>query len=442
MKAPPEVGPLSSITMPRVMERKLSSGLRVIAVRRPSVPRLEVRLRIPAGLSYDARAGIRAELVGKTILAGTHQRSSLQIARDLKRLGASLFTFATDDDLTFWGGCLAPNLTPFFELIAEVLTRPTFPADEVAVAADKYAQEIEFILSQPEGAARTAFNARLYRLHPYGRKFPNPNEVRKVRPSALKRFHSDRVRPRRSILVVVGDIQPAAALEKIERALRRWRAPAPAPGPPALEPPRTGPTVLADRPGSVQSNIRIGGPALPRNHPDFYPLLVANTIYGGYFSSRMVENLRERKGYSYTPRSHLDHKDAISTLNISADVRQDATAPALHEIRYELSRMVTSKVEEAELTSAKRYLSGTSALSIQTQSGLAAQLATIYAAGLDISYLGKFQRNVETVSLEEVQEAAARYLSPKNLVTVVVGDASAIRSPLETLDNVETPAKG
>ena len=160
-------------------------------------------------------------------------------------------------------------------------------------------------------------------------------------------------------------------------------------------------------------------------------------IFGGYFSSRLVENIREHKGYTYSPRSWIDHQPLGSVLTVQADVGTEVTAPALLEMRYELGRMATLPVSADELDSARRYLIGTTALSTQTQSGLAEYLLALSLAGLGLDYLRDLPKRLEKVTVDEVLDAAAEYLAPARLPTVIVGDAKAIRASLETLDTVE-----
>jgi zinc protease len=194
--------------------------------------------------------------------------------------------------------------------------------------------------------------------------------------------------------------------------------------------------VLVDRPGAAQSNIRIGGPSLTRQDDGLPALQLANMVFGGYFSSRLVENIRENKGYTYSPRSWLDHLPLGSVLNITADVGTEVTAPALLETRYELGRMATLPVSADELDGARRYLIGTTALSTQTQSGLAEYLVALSSAGLGLDYLRQLPKRLERVTVDEVRDAAEEYLAPARLPTVILGDAKVIRASLETLDVV------
>jgi len=196
---------------------------------------------------------------------------------------------------------------------------------------------------------------------------------------------------------------------------------------------------LVDRPGAVQSNIRWGGAAVGRADPHYAALKLANLIFGGYFSSRLTENLRERNGFTYSPHSGIDNHAAGSTMNVDADVASAVTARAIHETWYELGRMALTPVSQDELDSARRYATGTLALSTATQSGLASTLSSLTGQGLAPSWLADHQKALARISLDDIQAVSRRYLAVSALATVVVGDADLVRASLETLAPVWDP---
>jgi len=434
----PAVGRPKPLKVPPTEERTLRNGLRAIAIRRSTVPRAEIRLRIPAGGVYDTGDGTRARLVPETLLGGTGTRDSVAIARDLQRLGASLDAGADSDDLVVRGGGLAGNLPGLLELLAEVVTDAAFPADEVAIARDRVAQEIIIQRSQPSALASEALRARLFGKHRYGRPMPDPDAVRRIGPAPLRRFFEQRVLPRGSAIVIVGDMTPAKALDAVEAALGGWKGRSQLDKPSAPpQAPTGGPTVLVARPGAVQTTIRLGGPALSRREDGFFSLALAVMVFGGYFSSRLVKNIREDKGYTYSPNTMLDHRRRASALIINADVGTEVTAAALLEIRYELGRMAASMVPQEELDQARRYLAGATSLAVQTQAGLASYVDGLVAAGVGLDFLRDFRRNLEAVTPKDVQDAAIRYLTPRGLQTVLVGDPSAVSTTVGAFDDLE-----
>jgi predicted Zn-dependent peptidase len=431
------VGPVRTPDLPPVAERKLSNGLTMVAASRPGVPRVEVRVRIPFGSSRPTGDGARERLLADTITSGTAEYSALALAHELQGLGATVRAHVTSEELLLSGSCLVEAAVPFLELVAEMLQSASYDDGEVAVARGRAAQEATIVRSQPTVMASDALAGRMYGKHPYGRGTPPPSSYGEITPLALRRVHASRVVPAGSSIVLVGDMRPHDLLEISNGALSSWTGDAPASGLKPPTAPAPGPTLLVDRPGSVQSNIRLGGLAVGRAHPDHARLQVANITFGGYFSSRLVANLREQKGFSYSPRSSIGHRRLVSELTVAAEVSTDVTVPALLEIRYELARMAAGTLSGAELDSAKRYLVGTLALATQTQAGLASYLSAITADGLTIDYLADYPRAVEAVTSDDVMDASLRYLGPRGLQTVIVGDATTTERPLAALDELE-----
>ena len=431
------VGPVRVPDIPAVAERTLGNGLSVLAATRPGVPRVELRLRLPFGSSRPTGDGARERLLADGLTSGTSERTALALAQELQRLGASVRASVSAEELVLIGSCLASTAAPFMALVSEVVRDAVYDDEEIKVAKGRAAQEATIVRSQPTVMAQDALLSRLYGKHPYGRSVPPAESYAAITPLALRRLHASRVVPAHAGLVLVGAQRPHELLELAQTGLGEWTGEGPAGVLKAPPPPEPAPTLLVDRPGSVQSNIRLGGPAVGRAHADHARLQVANIVFGGYFSSRLVANLREDKGYSYSPRSSVAHRRQASELVVAAEVATDVTVPALLEMRYELARMAAGTLAQPELDGAKRYLVGTLALATQTQSGLASYLSTITADGLTVDHLVNYPRAVEGVTVDDVQDAALRYLGPRGMHTVLVGDAALVERQLAALDDLE-----
>jgi predicted Zn-dependent peptidase len=436
----PEVPPLKAIRLPAVEERTLENGLRVLAAKRSGVPRLEARLVVPSARRRSAAEPAPSRVLAKTLLAGTSTRSSVEIAQELQRIGGSLDTGADSEEYLLYGSSLAGEVQSFLALLAEIVTDATHPDDEVELQKQVMAQEITLARSQPATLAREALFKRLYGDHPYGLGLPSPDEVMAVSAKELRKLQDKRLRPDGGVLVLVGDVAPKKALDLAEAALGAWAAGTGKPGLAAPTVPAPTATLIVDRPGAVQTNVRIGGPAVAHKHPDYPALALANLVFGGYFVSRLVDNIRERRGYTYSPGSGVQQNRQASLFFIQADVGTDVTGPAVVETRYELNRMLAGPIDEAELVSAKRYLSGTMSMAIQTQSGLAAQLANLATNDLPVEHLRDYPAAVEALSEGDVIAAARKYLDPRKLHTVMVGDAAAIKDAVAAFDDVEVEA--
>lgn len=434
MNAAYEIGSLPAIKVGRVTEHQCSNGLKIIALRHPSVPRFQMSLKMPGGKAWDSCSGNRARIASGTLMTGTKRRSDADLALKLQSLGASMSAGLGLDHLSVSGSGLGISLKDYMSILAEVLTEPAFSRDEIKVVKEQSKQSLSIRRSDPAVIAHDRLVKAIYGSHPYGRGTPSPVSVERIRARDAQEYFKAHAKPDSAVMVIVGDIKPAHAVRLIEDALSDWRGKTRGRRPARAQISERGRTLIVDRPGAVQTNIRMAGKALSRSSPGYFDLALANTIFGGYFSSRLVELIREKRGYSYSPRSSVEHQRRASLLTVSADVATEVTAAALVEIRYELARIATAPVSQSELDAARTYIAGTTALSIQTQAGLASYLSTIYSAGLDTTYLQLLGKRLAEVSIESVRAAASKYLTPTSMTTVMVGDSRRIVDSVRTIE--------
>jgi predicted Zn-dependent peptidase len=430
----PPLGPTRKLKVPRQAERTLRNGLTVIAVRRPAVPLIELRLWMPFGRAHLARGA----MLSQTMLSGTESMTSVQLAAELQKVGGGLSAGVDPDRLMISGAGLVTGLDRMLELLAEVLNKASYPGDEVAAERDRLIDRIQVAQSQPSHLAREALLKRIYGRHPYATQTPEPGQLRGVRPAALRSLHAERVHPAGAQVVVVGDVQPEKALDAVERALAGWTGAGRTANLPATPPLEPGPLLLVDRPGSVQSSLRLALPAVPRTDPDHAPLQLANLIFGGYFSSRWVENIREDKGYTYGPHSVVEHSVAGSVLVAGAEVATEVTGPALLETMYELGRLASLPPQPEELEQARQYALGTLQLGMATQAGLAALTSAYAGNGLRLEFLAEYASRLAKATIDDVARVAAHYLAPARAAVVVLGDAERITPGLAALMPVHT----
>lgn len=437
----PSLGKPRQAKLPSVADTTLPNGLRVLAVRRPGVPLVELRLRIPfagpSGRAGDAHVA-RAQLLGDTLLSGTDRRTASEIAVALQSFGGQLHADKDADRLGISGSVLASGFTGFLGLLGEVLTEASYPKEEVDAERDRLVQELAIHRSQASVVAREALLRRMYGEHPYGRELPSAQAVGEVKPPQLRSLHNRRVVPGGSVMTVVGDVQPARVVAQVEKALRDWTATTKVPQAPKLPKHVPGVPLLIDRPGAVQTTIRMAGPAPARTSPDYAAVSLANMVFGGYFSSRWTANIREDKGYTYGGHSVFEHPPAGSRITVSVDVATDVTAPSVLETLYELGRIATLPVTQEELDQARRYAIGSLQLGTASQAGLASMISMLVGADLGIEYLREFPEQMQAVTVDDVLAAAATWMAPTRLSTVLVGDAKVVREPLGALIELET----
>jgi len=434
---------IPALTAPRrarklaVTEATLPNGLTVIAVRKPGVPLAEVRLRLPA-LSPRPSHPARVSLLTDAMLTGAGDLDRNGIATTVQGLGGDLSVSADADRLLMGGNVLATGLGALFELMASALTGATYARKEVETERERLVERLTIARSRPGVVASETLGKRMWGQHPYALDLPTIDAVAETSPGNLRKLHDDLIRPQGAILIVVGDITAARVVDLAAAAFADWTGTAKAKPVPDLPVPTPGlPLLVVDRPGSVQTSVRYGRPAVTRTDPKFPALQLANLVFGGYFSSRWTENIREDKGYTYGPHSRVDHHQLGSMLMLDVEVATEVTAPALLETYYELGRIASLGVTEEELASVRQYAIGTLALSTSTQAGLASNLSALAPFGLGLDYILEQPKRLTAVTIEDVNTAAAEFFGPSGLTGVVVGDAATIAGPLGALGAVE-----
>jgi len=433
----PGMGALRRPRQPALVEEELTGGLHLIALRRPSVPLVEIRFAFPLS-GRQVREPAAAYVLSSAMFAGTRRYDREGLAEAVERLGGGVGAGVSSDRIEVYAYALAVHLPELLELLGEILTSATYPRDEVEADRARKADEVVLALSRPEVVANEALARRLYGDHPYATPMPRPDSILGIETPALRRLHRSALEPSAAHLVVVGDVGTARVARQAEQALGDWLGSARASRAllAAVPPLRPGGIELVDRPGAVQSNLRLGGPGPARAEEDWPGTALANEILGGMFTSRLVENLREKNGYTYSPHAGIRHARAGSTFTVTAEVGTEVTAAALVETRYELGRIATTGVTDEELEAARRYAAGSFLVRTATQGGLASTLAAFAVTGTSPGYLVEFPARIAKTTKSEVDEAARRYFAPGRLATVVVGDGSKVRDSLEGLDEV------
>ena len=369
-----------------VSQHTLDNGLTVLLARKPGAPLVEFRLRVPFGGRTPTHAA-RAELLASTVLLGTGGRTREQVDSELAAVGGHLDAGVDPQRLSFSGSVLSPGLNTLLAVLADSLTDPAFRRHDVSGERDRLIEQLTVSLAQPSVVARRALQHRRFGTHPVTWEMPEPELVDGVGPAALRSLHERAVVPTGSVLVLVGDLSPAAALRQVSAALAGWTSPrtaTPVAGPPPIAP---APLLGVHRDGAVQSQVRFSAAAVSRDDPGYPAAQLANLIYGGYFSSRLVENIREAKGYTYSAHSSFEFWPGRAAVTVAFDTTTPSTVAAWWEARYELGRMTVSPPTPAEIDAARNYAVGTLATSLSTQAGYASTLTALAGHGLTADWL-------------------------------------------------------
>jgi zinc protease len=419
---------------------RLSCGLQVVLVEQHTIPKLTLQLLFRSGNSAAAAVspGL-ADMTSSVVRTGTATRAGRQIEQDLRRLGADLSTGAGADSSAISLAGLGEFSGELLDLLADLASHANFPAEEFERERRNTLEAVRIERATPTFLASERLRKTLFGAHPYAVAAPTEAQVEAYRREQLADFYRAHYTPENAVLIAVGDFSTAALLEQMEAAFRGWPAGQPPPQQEVAPPEVRGRRVhLVHLPGSVQTQIVVGNRAITRKHPDWLPLTLANSIYGGAFHSRLVANIREQKGYTYSPRSSAHAMRQLGYFSVSAAVRNEVVAATLTEIFYELDRIRALAVGAEELSDALAYLSGVFSLGLATQGGVAGQLATLYLNELPDDYLETYREKIRALTADDVLSAARKYFDSANAQIVVVGDAAQIAAHAALFGEVES----
>jgi predicted Zn-dependent peptidase len=435
----PALTPERSVTWPKRTKSRLANGLEIVLAESHSIPKFHGELFFRSGNAGVAhRAPALADLTATVLRTGTAKRTSRQIEEDLRSLGADLGTSAGADTSAISFAGLSEFAEPLLGLVNELAREASFPESEFERERRQKLEEVKLQRTQPGFLAGERLRKVLFGAHPYADVAPTPEQVAAYRRDDLLTIYRDFYTPENGLLLLVGDFDSAAMLAKIENVFGAWSGKKPAP-PQTAAPanPRGRRVYLVHLPGSVQTQILAGSHAITRKHPDWVKLGLTNSLYGGAFNSRLVMNIREDKGYTYSPRSGVSPLRQHGYFSVSAAVRNDVVAASLTEIFYEMDRLRSLPVPEAELADAQNYLSGVFSMGVATQDGLLSQLSTVALNELPDDYLETYRTKVRALTPDDLLQTARKYLDSPNLQIVAVGDRAQIESQAALFGDLE-----
>ena len=433
----PALGPERPVAWPARRRQTLSNGLDVVLVESHAIPKLHGELLIRSGNS-DAFAGV-ADLAATAVRTGTSRRTSHQIEDDLRSWGADLGTHSGADVTAMEFAALSEFAPKILELVAELATEASFPQEEFEREQRQKLEELSISRTTPDFLAMERVRKVMYGEHPYANYAPTAEQVSAFTRDTLVTYYRERYKPARALLVMVGDFAPGKMLEEVSKAFEKWTGAEPARAARPSLPERKGRSVyLVHLPGAVQAQIITANRAIIRKHPDWLKLALANNIFGGAFNSRLVANIREQKGYTYSPRSGTAALREYGMFSVNAAVRNEVVAATLTEIFYELDRIRSLPVTPAELENAQNYMTGVFSLQLGTQEGVLAQLTSALIDEMPEDYLETFRDRIRAMKAEDVLSAARKYFDSANEQIVVVGDKSAIGEQAALFGEVKT----
>ena len=438
-KTPPPPGAARPLNLPKITEKKLSNGLTVVLAPLANVPKVSSILTFRSATTASDRTahpGI-AQIAAAVANEGTDTRTSKQLKEELRSIGGSLFLSSDADSTTMSSSSLSEFSARLFELMSDVAQHPSFPETEVKLAQENTIQQIRAGRADPNFLANERFQKAVFGNHPYGFVVPDEKSISAITRADLRAFVTKYYLPNASHLIVVGDIDVAKTFADIEKAFGSWKS--------GTVPPDENPPVpqrqkrqiyFVNRPDSIQSTIYVGNASIPRKDKDYFAIRTADTIYGGSFYSRLVRNIRETKGYTYSPFSSSNTRAKTGSFLAGAAVRNEVTGPTLLEIFYELDRMRVLPVTDEELSAAKEYSTGNFSVELASQFGLAGRINSVYTFDLDKSFINDFRPKIEALTTADIQKAAAKYFDTYRAAIVIVGDWEKVKDQVTPFGEV------
>lgn len=429
-QTPPEGAPAKPFNLPANETYALPNGMKVTLVPYGIIPKATVSIAVDAGSLNERRDRIGVtDLTGDLFKEGTATLTSQQLAESAARMGSTLDVSMGSDQSQFGMDVLQEFAPDAVRLLGDVLRHPRFPESEVARLKNDMQRKIALQLSEPQTIAEIRFRKLLYGDHPYGTILATEDDAKKLTLQDVKEYYEANFGAQRSHIYVAGKFDAAAVKKAIAETFGSWEK-----GPAKLEnvpPPKPNHVLdLTDRPGAPQSTLVAGLPVAPPASPDAIPLGVTNALLGGSFNSRITANIREQKGYTYSPYSEIARHFHTAYWAQHADVTTQFTGPSLKEIFGEIERLQKEPPSALELKGIQSYLSGIFVIRNSSRQALISQLQFVDFQGLGEDYLKSYVPKVNSVTASDVQSMAGKYIKPGEMTIVVVGDKAKISDQL------------
>jgi len=429
-QTPPAGGAPKPFTLPRKETFTLKNGTQVTLVPYGAIPKVTVSAVVRVGnINESAEQVWLADLTGDLMKEGTTTRTAEAVAQQAAQMGGRLNIGVGTDQTSVSADVLSEYGPQLVSLIADVLQRPALPAAQLDRLKNDRIRNLTIARSQPGSLAAERFNKLLYGDHPYGRYFPSEAMLRGYTIADVQKFYKDNFGAARTHIYVAGRFDAPAMRRQITQAFGTWARGA-EPFENVPKPTAARKIHLIDRPGAPQSTLYLGLPVVDPSHQDYVEMVVTNSLLGGSFASRITSNIREQKGYTYSPNSSVSthYRDAY-WLQV-ADVTTAVTGPSLKEIFFEIDRLQKEPPSEAELQGIKNYLAGVFTIQNSSRAGIIGQLAFLDLHKLPDTYLSNYVQNVLAVTPGDVQRVARQYLKSEQMAIVVVGDKAQVAKQL------------
>ncbi len=440
---PPVVGEARDFKFPPYHEETLKNGIKLFVVEDKKLPLITVKFVVKSGACNDVGFGADksglASITSDLLVKGTDEMNAVEIAEKIDFYGASISNGCDYDASSLVLTSLNRYFPELFALTTDLVLKPGFFEEEIVREKQQIKNSLLSCLDEGNFLSERAFKKNVYPVSPYGLNVEgNITTVEGINRENIFNYHRKYYSPENLIITVVGDISRDQAASMVKSKFDDWQNNC------DVEMQKFDCTlnkgikiVAIEKKGAVQSDILVGHLSVKRNNPDYIPIVVMNTLLGGFFTSRINKNLREVNGYTYGARSYFNFRKYLGDFCVETNVENSLTYKAVKEIIFELDRLKNENISGEELDSVKKYLTGSFPLQLETPNAIANKIINMELFDIEKDFYDTFISKVNSVTVDDVRNAAEKYLHPDNLVISVAGNTEVIRQTMEQIAEVE-----
>jgi predicted Zn-dependent peptidase len=421
-QTPPEGGTPRDFQLPAKKVDKLSNGLTTTMVQYGAIPKVNINIVIKTGNIHEGPNEVwLGDFTGNLMREGTTTMDFATIAKKVAAMGGEVSVTTGLNQMTISGSVLSEFAPDLVKILADIIINPAFPAKEVDRLKNDLKRQLTVQKAVPQNQAVEKFRSIVYKDHAYGRYFPTEEMLNSYSLEKAKEFYDKNIGAKRTVVYAVGKFNEGDVKKAIDEAFGKWKE-GPEVNYPIATPVKTNEVAMIDRKDAPQTTVMLGLPTLDPSKPDYLPLQVTNSLLGGSFGSRITANIREDKGYTYSPFSTINAGYRAAVWYEQADVTTEHTGASLQEISKEIKRLQAEAPSKDELKGIQNYEAGIFVLQNSTPGGIINQLNFLDLHGLPDAYLTDRVKNIYNVTPEKIQQMAKDYFKYEDMTLVLVGD--------------------
>lgn len=440
---PPIVGDARDFKFPDYHKEILPNGIKIFVIEDKKLPLVTIKFLVKSGAYKDEIFGIEksglASITSDLLVKGTDEMNAVKIAELIDYYGASIAS-GCDYDASFLSLTSLEKFFPkLFDIVSDLIMNSAFMEEEIEREKQQIKNSLLSYLDEGSFLSERIYKKNIYLNSPYKLNIEgNIKTIEKLSRDDIKSFFNKFYKPENIIIAIVGDINSDSALNLVKSKFENWRLKYEGISKNYSESLNECNKVFAvEKKGAVQSDILVGHLGVKRNNPDFIPLVVMNTLLGGFFTSRINKNLREVNGYTYGARSYFNFRKYLGDFCVETNVENSLTYKAVKEIIFELNKLKEENITAEELTTVKKYLTGSFPLQLETSNAIANKILNLEVYDIEENFYDTYISKINSVSVKDVRNVAEKYIHPDKLVISIAGNTEIIKKDMEQLSEVE-----